>query len=275
MSNTGAKVALGAAATAAVFGAKEFAHVAPQIASHSAPFVEVAVGKGLATEATGGLNGGTKALRPSDVSASFSTSATSSSRFDPSGSLGTTMKLGKIADALANPNQQFDIFAPRETGKLGPATDVRVSSSQPVVILNNGDLNRSGISSYFSTAEPKLVDDISSLKPPLSKDAVERLVKRDLVKVAESVAKSSDSPASFEVLSGKLKIDSSTTVGGIKIKGGEVNVYAVTGVIAGGVMTCNALVDANFKSCVDAAVKAAVNNFLKNPKATGASVNAD
>lgn len=271
MSNGGTKAAIGVAAAAAVFGGKELLHVAPQVVSHTAPLVEIVAGKGVLIEAAGGGAGG---LRTSDkLAASGYSGITSSSPFDTSGSLGTTMRFGKIAGAEVNPNRRADIFATREGGRVDSAP--QISPSRPLVVLNNGDLNSSGVASYFSMAEPKLSNDISVLGPPLSSAAVEIIVKRDLKNVAESAAKTSDSKVTFEALSGKLKIDSSITIGGIKIAGGEVNVYAVAGAITGGVMACNALVDASFKNCVDSAIKTTMNNFLKESKSKGSRVNAD
>lgn len=255
MSNTGTKAAIGAAAAAAILGGKELAHMAPQFAAHSGPALEVVAAKGgLAFEAAGG--GSTNTLRSSS---------------DISGTLGSTFRAGRIADAGFDPNQRLGNLGREGTETLNTTSQSQLVAKQPIVTFNNGDYSKSAISSYFSTAEPKLVDDLTALKPPLSKSVVEDIVKRDLARVAEAASTTAGSNVSFEVLTGKLKVDASRTIGGIKITGGDINLYVVGGAITGGVLACNALADVKFKSCVDSAIKAAMAKALGDFKPEGST----
>lgn len=269
MSNGGKTVAIGAAAAAAVLGGKELLIGAKFAAVTTTHVAEISASKiAVVTEGVGANVGGSaNGMRSGAKSLDFG--STPQMNFDTSGSLANSMRIGKLADAKANQPKSFSPFQDEE--KLAPP----IVTSRPAVIFNNQDFSVSGVSSYFSNAQPKLSYDLASLKPPLSKATVEKIVEQDLKDTAENAAKNPNSKATFEVLSGKLKIESSTTISGLKIAGGEVNVYAVAGTITGGVMACNALTDASFKTCVDAAIKTAVSSFVKDPGIRGKAVNAD
>jgi hypothetical protein len=280
MANGGKTVAIGAAAAAAVIGGKELLVSAPKFAAHTTThFTEISASKiGVVAEGVGGgFGNGANGIRSNSgklaTSEGFGTAQTN---FDISGSLATTMRVGKLAEAEANPFPSFDSSALLSNGeKFDAISKAPVVTSRPIVLFPNQDFNFSGVSSYFSNAQPKLANDLTALTPPLLKATVQGIVEADLKNVAENAAKNSDSKVTFEAFSGKLKIESSTTVAGMKVTGGEVNVYTVAGAITGGVMACNALTDATFKNCVDAAIKTAVSSFVKDSKVRGAGMNAD
>ncbi len=252
---------------------REMAHVAPQLAVQTGHVAEMSVGK-LATVAdgvSGSLGSGASGIdsRPDKFATSINSLSTAHPNFDASGSLTATMRIGRLAEADTNPFPSFNSSPVQATDNAGGAiSNAPIGSSRPVIIFNHQDFNRSGVSSYFSIAEPKLANDLAALKPPLSKAIVERIVRADMETVAQDAVKKPGSKTTFEVLTGKLKIEASRTIGGINVTGGELNVYGVAGTITGSVMTCNALADASFKNCVDAAVKTAMSSFLKRKART-------
>jgi hypothetical protein len=266
MSSNGSKAAVGvvgAAAAAAVFAGKELAHVAPQVAVHSGPAFEMAAKGGLAYEAArGGMESGPRSSISSATKSATAPGSFSSSG-DISGSLGQTLRLGHIADAKLDADQQLGTFGGPGTGRQDTISKPDGLTSRPLIGYNV-DSTRSTLQSYFSSAEPKLFADLTALTPPLSKKVVAETVRKDLVAAATST-----SNVSFEVLTGKLKVKSSRTIGGLEVTGGEINLYIVGGAITGGVLTCNALAKASFKSCVDSAIRTAMANALKDlrPKA--------
>lgn len=256
MASGGKAAAVGAVAATAVIGGKGMLEVAPTLFTQSAHVAEISVSKAtIVAEGAGfgdGLNGirsGYNKLTPSINSGLGKVPP----RFDASGPLSTTFRVGRLADADVNPSAPFN-------------NSVAPVAPRPFIVLNNQDLNLSGVSSYFSVAQPKLTYDITALTPPLSRAAVEGVVQADLKYIAAKSTENSDAKVTFEVVSGKLTIGSSTTLGGIKITGGEINVYAVSTAVSGAVMTCNAMSDATFKNCVDAAIKQAISSFVKESK---------
>jgi hypothetical protein len=275
MSNVGTKAAIGAAAAAVVLGGKELAHMAPQMAMHSGPALEIAASKsGLAFEAAGGS---TNSLRSGSNNAIRSTSSgTFSSSGDISGSLGSTLHVGRVADAKLDPNQRLgDFGTPQGAGTLNTTSQSDVLGARPVIACGNSDFGKSTFSSYFSTAEPKLADDLTVLKPPLSRNVVENIVKRDLASTAQAASTTAGSNLSFEVLTGKLKVETSRTIGGMKITGGEINLYVVGGAITGSVLACNALADLKFRNCIEAAIRTAMAKAVGDLKPKSGFVTAD
>jgi hypothetical protein len=102
-------------------------------------------------------------------------------------------------------------------------------------------------------AKSSITSDLSGYGDLLTRDVAEQAIRTNFVKVVEEQAKS-DPNISFELLTGKLKIDSSLTFAGAKISLGEVNMYKIASVAAVGVVACKGLHASQFQSCVDAAL---------------------
>jgi hypothetical protein len=117
-------------------------------------------------------------------------------------------------------------------------------------------------SSLFFTAEPKILGHLRARSGQLTLANVEKVLRSDL---ADTIAKAASRPNSgitFEALTGKLTIDSSKYVGGIKITAGEVNVYKVSVMLAGGVAACSMFTKKkSFSNCIKAAF-AKVETFI-------------
>jgi hypothetical protein len=266
MSSTGTKAAAGvAAAAAAVLGGKELiqaTHIAPQVV-HSVPAIEAAVVKGeLALEAA--LSGRSASnLRPT----------VGSSPPVGSGTLANTIT-SKLGDAKLDPNQNVGGFGKAVGGQADPVLNTEGFAARSGITLNYNDF-RPRAASYFYAAEPRIANELSGLTPPLTKMLVEDIVKKTLAAIAEDAAKNSDAKAAFDVLSGKLTVGYATTIGGVKITAREFDVYKVATRVTVGVLACNALANANFKNCIDAAVKLAMDNALKDFKTAQAQAIAE
>jgi hypothetical protein len=272
MENGGKAAALGAVAAAAVFGAKGLLEATPKLATGTIHIAEISASKATILEGATSLSSGVHGIS----SGSEKLAGPVQSQFDRSASLAATMHTGRLAESDANPYTTFNDSVRPRTDRPNAISKAPITPSRPIVFLGNQDLSRSGISSYFSIAEPKLENDLTKLTPPLSKANVESIVRGDLQNAADATKKDHpESKITFEYLSGKLTIGSSTTVSGVRITGGEVNVYNVSAAIAGGVMTCNALADASFKRCVDLAIKTALSSFVKEAKTHDAPLSAE
>jgi hypothetical protein len=89
-------------------------------------------------------------------------------------------------------------------------------------------------------------------------------------KRATAKAAPPESKATFEVLTGKLKIDASRTLGGVKITGGEINRYKKAAWLtpAASMAVCF-FVKTDLKPCIEALIPSAVSKDGKNDKIEG------
>jgi hypothetical protein len=124
----------------------------------------------------------------------------------------------------------------------------------PHFALDLNDRSTKEYYSYFASAQQKMFDDISALQPPVTVAQADRIIKADVSSVIEASKKNPFSDVNFEVLSGKLSVGRLTTIQGMKISGGDVNVYKISLAMAGGVAACNGMVIENFKPCVKRAL---------------------
>ncbi|MDA9468756.1 hypothetical protein [Bradyrhizobium sp. CCBAU 53415] len=158
----------------------------------------------------------------------------------------------QIARAGHGGDSIFDTNKPLDVGKQAEFTATR-----PVATYAEGD-PRSVVGRYIASAEPKLIGDLASLSPPLSKATIEIIIKNDLATTAQNLAKAPDANVSFDVLSGKLKVNTARVVGGVKVSGGEINIYVVGSGVTAAVLACNAVSEVTFKNCIDAGIKKAM-----------------
>jgi hypothetical protein len=174
-------------------------------------------------------------------------------------------------------NAQSDPFAklkpfPKAVDRPNPVPN-QISPPRPIVVPNailppTQSISPSATADFLSRVQPKIVDHLISLRRPVSLDYANSIVRNDLVSAAQQAEKESAAKVSFEVLTGKIKIEASKTVGGVKISGGEINAYKVAGTIGAAVVACNAVADTHFKDCVADAAKKAIKNSLDGPKET-------
>jgi hypothetical protein len=94
------------------------------------------------------------------------------------------------------------------------------------------------VASLFSRARPRILDHLKPRIGKLTQADVEKTLSSDLTEVIEKAAGDPKSGITFEALTGKLKVESSMLLKGVKVTGGEVNVYKVTAVLAGGIVAC-------------------------------------
>jgi hypothetical protein len=124
----------------------------------------------------------------------------------------------------------------------------------PHVTIDLNDGSTKEYYSYFASAQQKMFDDISALQPPVTVAQADRIIKADVSSVIEASKKNPFSDVNFEILTGKLSVGRLTTIQGMKISGGDVNVYKVSLAMAGSVAACNGMVIENFKPCVKRAL---------------------
>jgi hypothetical protein len=194
--------------------------------------------------------------------------------------LGTIEGAPAPARALTPPvPQQSDQFAKLQPlGKVGDRpnlTNGQISPPKPLVVpgpLVHSYQNDtpSAAANFFSRVEPKMVDDLASLHRPLKFDYARSVVYNDLKSAAQQAEKEPAAKVSFEVLTGKIKIDASKTIAGVKISGGEINVYKTSMTIGAAVIACNAVADNRFKDCIADAAKKAIKKALEKETETAA-----
>jgi hypothetical protein len=142
---------------------------------------------------------------------------------------------------------------------------------QPAILPRGGILANSLVpndpsvskaTSLWLSAEPQMLSQLASAGPMLTRDQAEIIIQSEIAKIVQTAANTPNSGITFEVLSGKLTIESSVTIGGVKIAGGDLNVYKVSGMLAGSVVACNAAAT-QFDTCVNAALKGIGNLVAK------------
>jgi len=93
------------------------------------------------------------------------------------------------------------------------------------------------VSPLYNEATPEILDALKVSE--LTQKQLEEKITQAVKKAIESAEKKKGSGITFVASTGKLKVDKSyTTPVGIKVEGGEVNIYAVSVVLAAGVYEC-------------------------------------
>ncbi len=159
---------------------------------------------------------------------------------------------------------QLDPFARLQTvtqaGDDAFAAYGQSSLPRPVIVPNllaqpYQNVAPSAAANFFSRVEPTMIDDLAARRPLQLDDAISA-VRRNLQSAAQQAEKEPAAKVSFEVLTGKLKIDASKTIAGVKVSGGEINLYTTSMTVGTAAVACNAVADKEFKSCVaDATTK--------------------
>jgi hypothetical protein len=136
-------------------------------------------------------------------------------------------------------------------GRLGSAAERLEMQTLPRVLVVPHDRRVDSYSSYFVTAQAKMVDDITALHPPLSIEEVDGIIRKDVGAVIEDAKKSDpEAKISFEIMTGKLNIEAAKTLVEVKISGGEINVYKISLSLAGGIAACSGRIVEEFRPCV-------------------------
>jgi hypothetical protein len=192
--------------------------------------------------------------------------------------LGTIERAPALTRAVTPPiSQQSDQFARLQPlGKVGDRpnlTNGQFSPPRPLVVpaplvQSHQNVAPPAAENFFSRVEPKIVGDLASLHRPLKFDYARSIAYNDLKSAAQRAEKEPAAKVSFEVLSGKIKIDASQTIAGVKVSGGEINVYKTSMAIGAAVIACNAVADSQFKDCIADAAKKALKKSLEKETAT-------
>ena len=124
--------------------------------------------------------------------------------------------------------------------------------------INNGPATK--VSSLYDGATSQILDDLqnylkANTQAALTQQQLEDIINAAVTKTIETTAKETNSGLSFEVLTGKLKIERSYTGSLGKLTLGEINIYKVSGVVASTAFARKELVDrAEFSACVKEAL---------------------
>jgi hypothetical protein len=151
---------------------------------------------------------------------------------------------------------------------LNARTQVQALNQRPIFaaiqenVINQNSLEMSGkISPLFEQAEPKILNDLDMNAGRLTQSKIKEIVIEEIKKTIQEAESQPNSGITFEVLTGKLTIDSSRPIFGITLTGGEVNVYKISATLAGGVWACNAAAGeftfnvGEFEKCAKAALE--------------------
>jgi hypothetical protein len=110
------------------------------------------------------------------------------------------------------------------------------------------------VNDLYAQAGPGIITKINDAHGTLTKSQVESVVNNELVSTITEKTKEPGSDISFEIFTGKLKIQKVTKVWGVDISGGEVNIYKISEALAAIIYACEKLSAPQFSNCLDAAV---------------------
>ena len=141
----------------------------------------------------------------------------------------------------------------------------------PPIVFPSGVTDDLGKMVYalFAEAKPKIFQDVFPfyvINQPFSQPAVDDIIREEISTTIEVAKSQPDSNVAFDVVSGKLTISSSMTVFNVKVTAGEVNVYKVSAVLAGGIVLCG-------KGWIDDFQKCFADAFAKVGSAIAAAAN--
>jgi hypothetical protein len=152
---------------------------------------------------------------------------------------------GRLSDGATN---NFERIKPPLTGDP--------TIQQPRIALaqaNQVDPSQK-VSSLFDRADQNILHDLNALHGALTRQQIDNIIQEEVLKNVQSETSQPNSGIKFEALTGKLTIESSYILRGVKVTGGDVNIYKVSGVLAGSVYSCNALDSKGFNDCAKAAL---------------------
>jgi hypothetical protein len=109
------------------------------------------------------------------------------------------------------------------------------------------------VHTLYDRAEPQIITDINHAHGSLTQSQVDSIINRELVKTITIDSSKPNSNISFEVATGKLKVQRSATMLGVDFTVGEVNVYKISAIVAGSVYGCQKLTGSQFHNCVNRA----------------------
>jgi hypothetical protein len=136
-----------------------------------------------------------------------------------------------------------------------------------------GEFDVSSGKALLEVAIPEILTDLSQLKLIYigsdvegMKHGTEVVIRQAIISTAKDVATAHSPRVTYELLSGKLKIDSDLFISKkIKLSAGEINVYKVAGTIAGvaaaGIIACRSMMNVKFKECAKAVLNKAIHQF--------------
>lgn len=143
-------------------------------------------------------------------------------------------------------------------------TDLKPSIANLHIVYPSGltDPRSKFVYSLFAQAEPRVLNDLAPQdlygeymaavngQSVPSEAEIEGVIRNDVATTIEAAEKQPNANITFEVFTGNLTINSHITVGGVKVTGGDVNVYKIGAVLAGYIAGCG--LD-GLRSCIDQA----------------------
>jgi hypothetical protein len=108
------------------------------------------------------------------------------------------------------------------------------------------------VDDLYAQAGPGIVAKLKDAHGTLTKNDVESVISNELVSTINDKMKKPGSDISFEILTGKLKIQKAKTIWGVDISGGEVNIYKISEALAAMLYACEKLSSPQFSNCLDA-----------------------
>jgi hypothetical protein len=97
----------------------------------------------------------------------------------------------------------------------------------------------------LNSTQPAITADLERYRSNLTMTQADDIIQNELIKASEDAEKKSNSGITFEILPGKMKVDSQFSLSGIKITGGEANVYKIASTAALGAAACRGLARIN------------------------------
>lgn len=153
-----------------------------------------------------------------------------------------------------------EVLKPGETVGVQREADVNRPnmSTSPLTTANAGrslmERQSDNVTVLFAQVQQNIIAQLEQSPTALSKDQLENIIKAEFQKELQQANQKPDSGVTFEVLTGSLKIEASTTIARVKVSAGEVNIYKVSTVLAGGFVSCAVFVGRpGFEECTKTA----------------------
>jgi hypothetical protein len=175
-----------------------------------------------------------------------------------------------ISTEMPRAGDFHEVFPSYSNGPtLPPETEIplRVAHFDAFATYNQNFHSSHKLTELIRSAQSKIDTDLSPYNTDVSIKQADEIIKSDLVTAISDAKDKPNSGITFEVLSGKLKVDSKFSMGGVNISGGEINVYKVSGAAAIGVAACRGLGASEFQACVNSALAKAVRTEISGEKA--------
>jgi hypothetical protein len=111
------------------------------------------------------------------------------------------------------------------------------------------------IKSLYADAKPRIKKKILESPSTLSKEQIQEIVKNELDETFKNAA-ARNPKITWDVLTGDVTIEQSTTIEGVKITGGKINLYKIAAGVATGAIACKSAFSSwSFKWCIERALQ--------------------